>query len=314
MSKRQAWISFWLVGFIWGSSFMFIRVGVEQIGPFQLVFIRTAIAAIGLGIVAWLRGLKFQADFQSIRDLVILGVVNTVFPFALITWGETSIDSGLAAVLQSSAAFFTLIVAHFTFADERITWKKIAGLVVGFVGVCVLMSRSWEAGGIQTSSLAGQLAVIVASLCYGFGGVYTRKVISKRMEPVVAAAGAMTTAAIVTGILMLIAPLAGGQAVVAPWEMHSNVLFAVITLGLVNTFLAYLMFYPMVKVIGAARGSMVTYIVPAVGLALGALFLNEAVDARLLIGALLILAGIGVVNLRFGDLFRRTPVTAEAKS
>ncbi len=314
MSKQQAWLSFWLVGLIWGSSFLFIRVGVEQLGPFQVVFIRTAIAAIGLTLVAVLRGLKFQADFQTIRDLLILGVVNTVFPFALITWGETSIDSGLAAVLQSTAAFFTLIVAHFSFADERITWKKIAGLVVGFLGVCVLMSRSWEAGGIQTSSLAGQLAVVVASLCYGFGGVYTRKVISQRIEPVVAAAGAMTTAAIVTGILMLIAPLAGGHPVILPGEMQSNVLFSVVTLGLVNTFLAYLLFYPTIKVLGAARGSMVTYIVPAVGLALGAIFLNETVDARLLIGALLILAGIGVVNLRLGDLFRRTSVAAEARN
>jgi drug/metabolite transporter (DMT)-like permease len=314
MTRKQAWISFWLVGLIWGSSFMFIRVGVEQLGPFQVVFIRTGIAAIGLTLVAVMRRLPFRFDPGSIRDLVILGVVNTVFPFALITWGETSIDSGLAAVLQSTAALFTLVVAHFAFADERITWKKVGGLVVGFIGVVVLMSRSLESGTVQTSSLAGQLAVVVASLCYAFGGVYTRKVISQRIEPVVAAAGAMTTAAIVTGILMLVAPLAGGSAVIAPWEMHSNVLFAVVVLGLVNTFLAYLLFYPTIKILGAARGSMVTYIVPAVGLTLGAIFLREAVDARLLFGALLILTGIGIVNLKPGDLFRREAIPAEAKN
>jgi drug/metabolite transporter (DMT)-like permease len=313
MSKQQAWISFWLVGVIWGSSFMFIRVGVEQLGPFQVVFIRTAIAALGLTLVAVLRRLAFHADLATIRDLVILGVVNTILPFALITWGETSIDSGLAAVLQSTAALFTLLVAHFSFADERITWKKVGGLVVGFIGVCILMSRSWEGGGLQTSSLAGQLAVVVASVCYAFGGVYTRKVISQRVEPVVAAAGAMTTAALVTGVLMLIAPLAGGHPVILPGEMQPNVLFAVVMLGLVNTFLAYLLFYPTIKVLGAARGSMVTYIVPAVGLALGAIFLQEAVDARLLIGALLILTGIAIVNLKVGDLLRRAPRPAEAQ-
>jgi drug/metabolite transporter (DMT)-like permease len=244
---------------------------------------------------------------------VILGVVNTVFPFALITWGETSIDSGLAAVLQSTAALFTLVVAHFSFADERITWKKVGGLVIGFIGVVVLMSRTWEAGTVQASSLAGQLAVVVASVCYAFGGVYTRKVISQRIEPVVAAAGAMITAAVVTGVLMLIAPSLGGRPVVLPGEMQSNVLLAVVTLGVVNTFLAYLLFYPTLKVLGAARGSMVTYIVPAVGLTLGAIFLREAVDGRLLVGALLILVGIGVVNLKLGDLLRREPVAADAR-
>jgi drug/metabolite transporter (DMT)-like permease len=314
MSKQQAWISFWLVGVIWGSSFMFIRVGVEQLGPFQVVFIRTGIAALGLLLVAMLRRLPFQPSLQNLRDLAILGVINTVFPFALITWGETSIDSGLAAVLQSTAALFTLVVAHFSFADERITWKKVGGLVVGFLGVCILMSRSWEAGTVQTSSLGGQLAVVVASLCYAFGGVYTRKVISQRIEPVVAAAGAMTTAAVVTGLLMLIAPLAGGQPVVLPNAMQPNVLFAVIMLGVVNTFLAYLLFYPTLKVLGAARGSMVTYIVPAVGLTLGALFLQEEVDARLLIGALLILTGIAIVNLNIAAWFRRGPQPVAVES
>src|SRR5574341_911047 len=90
VSNKQAWLSFWLVGLIWGSSYLFIRVAVEQLPPFELVFIRTGIAAVGLTIIVYLRGKRLPTDWASIRDLLFLGVVNTVFPFALITWGEKS--------------------------------------------------------------------------------------------------------------------------------------------------------------------------------------------------------------------------------
>jgi drug/metabolite transporter (DMT)-like permease len=312
MSTKKAWTGFWLLGLIWGSSFLFIRIAVEQLPPFEVVFIRTAIAAIGLIAVVYLTGKRMPTTWQDIRPLVILGIFNTVFPFALITWGEQSIDSGLAAVLQASAAFFTLIIAHFAFADERITAKKIGGLLVGFIGVCVLASRSWQDGEIVTGDLLGQLAIIAASFFYGFGGVYSRKVVSGRIDPFVTAAGAMTTAAVITGIMMMIAPYFGGQAPVAPSDMQSNVLFAAVTLGLLNTWVAYMIFYPIIPVLGAARTSMVTYVVPAVGLLLGAIFLDEVIDARLLLGAALILAGIGIVNLRFPNLFRRNAPLSEA--
>src|SRR3954465_3145932 len=121
MTTKQAWGGFWLLALIWGSSFLFIRIGVEQLSTFQLVFIRTGIAAVGLNIVVYLRGKRLPTDRAGVRDVVILGVVNTVIPFALITWGEKSIESGLAAVLQATAALFTMIVAHVVFADERIS-------------------------------------------------------------------------------------------------------------------------------------------------------------------------------------------------
>ncbi|MEO8612910.1 MAG: DMT family transporter [Chloroflexota bacterium] len=304
MSNKQAWIGFFVLGLIWGSSFLFIRIGVEQLGPFEVVFIRTGIAAIGLTLVAYARGKRLPTHWDGIRDLIILGVVNTVVPFAFITWGEKSIDSGLAAVLQAAAALFTLVVAHFAFADERITMKKIGGLVVGFIGVIILVSQSWKDGQVATGSLTGQLAIVVASFFYAIGGTYSRRVLKKGIEPIIAASGAMITTAIVSGVLMVIAPALGGATIVMPADMQSNVLFAMIALGLLNTFVAYIIFYSIIPILGAARTSMVTYIVPAVGLALGAIFLKEVVDFRLLLGAALILTGIGIVNLRLVDIAR----------
>lgn len=296
------WASFLLLGLIWGSSFLLIRISVEEIDQFQIVFIRTAIAAVGLNLVLFLRGKRLPTDWPSVRALILIGLGNTAIPFMLITWGEKSVESGLASVLQATASLFTLVIAHFVFHDERINLQKIAGIVLGFIGVTVLASRSWGGGEVITGDLLGQLAIVVASLFYAIFTVYSRKV-GGNLEPLAISAGAMTTAAIVSGALMLAAPVFGGSAPVSLASLSGNVLFSVLVLGLVNTFFAYLIFYSLVRSLGAGRTAMVTYVVPPVGLLLGVIFLNEILDVRLVIGAALIFVGIAVVNWRF----RRVP-------
>jgi drug/metabolite transporter (DMT)-like permease len=303
VNKQRAWIGFWILALIWGSSFLFIRIGVEQISTFQLVFIRTGIAGIGLNLVVYLRGRRLPTDWPGMRDVLVLGVVNTVIPFALITWAEAHIDSGLAAVLQGTAALFTMALAHWTFADERMTPQRLVGLLFGFLGVVVLASRSTGGGAIPAETrlhLLGQLAIVAASFCYAVGGIYSRKAVQHRLEPIVAAAGAMTVTAIISGGVAYGAPLLGGASPAALDQLGPRVLGAVLTLGLLNTFVAYLIFYSIIKELGAGRASMVTYVIPAVGLALGALFLGEPVDARLVVGAVMIVGGIGIVNIELG--------------
>lgn len=302
MTTKQAWGGFWLLALIWGSSYMFIRIGVAQVPPFQLVFIRTAMAAIGLTLVVYGRGKRLPTDWRSLRDLLFLGIVNTVFPFALITWGETRIESSLASVLQATSALFSLVVAHFTFADEPMTWRKVIGLGVGFFGVIVLASRSSGHSSSEITPfmhLLGQLAIVISSLCYAIGGVYGRKAMQNRLEPIVTAAGAMLVAAVVTGLIAYGAPLWGGVAPVGLTYLSPNVLGVLLALGLVNTFGAYLIFYSLVATLGAARTAMVTYVLPVVGLLLGAIFLAEPIDGRLLLGAILVVGSIGISNLQW---------------
>ncbi len=308
MTQRRAWLGFWILAFVWGSSFLFIRIGVEQLSTFQVVFVRTGIAALGLNLIVLLRGKRLPTDRAGIRDLLFVGIVNTVLPFALITWGEKTVESGLAAVLQGTAALFTMVVAHYVFHDERITPRKVSGLVVGFLGLLVLASRSAAgdiAGADPASHLLGQLAIVLACFCYALGANYSRKAIQSRLEPIVLSAGAMAVTAIISGIICYALPLVGGPAP-APWtSLTPRVAGAMLALGLVNTFVAYLIFYSIVGTLGAGRASMVTYVIPAVGLALGALFLGEQVDLRLLIGASMIVGSIGIVNLDLGGLLRR---------
>lgn len=319
MTKQRAWIGFWILALIWGSSFLFIRISVEQLTTFQVVFIRTGIAAIGLNIVAFMRGKRLPTDWKGIRDLLILGVVNTVFPFVLITWGEKSIESSLAAILQGTAALFTMVVAHFVFVDERMTLRKIAGLIIGFIGVVILASRSTGTAGEvvptdPTLHLLGQLAIVAASFCYALGGTYSRTAIQNRLEPIVAAAGAMTVTAIITGILTYVSPFLGGPQPTPISDLTPRVLTAIFALGFVNTFIAYIIFYSLIPALGAARTSMVTYVIPAVGLVLGAIFLNEPVDFSLILGAVLIVGSIAIVNLKIGNVFRRSAIPVQPQA
>lgn len=199
--------------------------------------------------------------------------------------------------------------------DERITLRKLIGLLIGFVGVVILASRSTSNEAIPvdpTLHLLGQLAIIAASFCYAVGGTYSRKAIQNRLEPIVAAAGAMTVTAIISGILTYAAPYLGGPAPFPLDQLTPRVLGATIALGLINTFFAYIIFYALIPALGAARTSMVTYVIPAVGIVLGALFLDELVDIRLLIGAVLIVGSVAIVNLKFGNMFKKAvPVPAQ---
>lgn len=293
------WIAFWLLGLIWGSSFLLIRIGVGELTPFQVVFIRTGIAAVGMNLVLLARGKHLPLNFKRLFPLLVIGIGNTSLPFALISWGEQTIPSSLAGVLQSTAVFFTMIAAHLAFSDERITPQKLVGLAIGFVGVTVLALNSGGESGGTEAGFWGAVAVVAASFCYGVFTVYSKQQIRDRYEPLMVSAGAMTFAALTSGFGMIVSPLLGGPANTPLADVELNTLAAVVFLGLVNTFLAYMMYYNIVVALGAARSSMVTYIVPAVSVVLGTLVLSEPISESLILGALLIFAGIAVVSLRF---------------
>ncbi len=303
--QTRAWVYFWLVGLVWGSSFLLIRVGVTELHPFHVVFIRTGIAAIGLGLVLVISRRHIPRDWRVLRSLVIIGIGNTAIPFTLLSIGLIRIDSGLSSVLQSTAALFSLVIAHFAFADERINPRKVAGLLAGFVGVVILASRSWQDGQLIIEDLAGQLMVVGASLCYATFTTYSRRTLNRtHIEPIVLSGIAMMSAALGECVLIFVTAPFGTPLTVSA-SVSSDILWAVIGLGVVNTFFAYLMYYSVVNTLGVARASMVTYIVPVVGLALGVLFLNEVIDIKLILGAALIFTGIGIVNLNVKRWTRR---------
>ena len=291
------WIGFWVLGLIWGSSFLLIRIGVESVSPFQLVFMRTGIAAVGLNIVLHARGGRLPWR-TGLIPLLALGIANVTIPFGLITWGEVTVPSGVASVLNSTVALFTLVISALVFRQESFTARKFIGLLIGFFGVIVLASRNFDGATLQTGSLIGQIAILIAAVFYAFGGSYSYRLSVRWKDPQVVAAGSMIFAALSAGLLMVLAPVFGGQPPTPLADIPPAALWSIVGLGLLNTFIAYMIYYWIVRHLGAARASMVTYVAPIVGLTLGALVLGEVVDLRLLGGAALILGGIGIVTLK----------------
>ena len=286
----RVWAGFWALGIIWGSSFLLIKIGVEELTPLQLVAVRIGVAAVAMLLTLYLSRLRFPRDRASVLGLIVTGVFNTAVPFALITWGEQRIDSGLTTVLNSTVPLFSLVIAHFALRDERITVLKVIGLVTGFVGVVVLAGRDAGQGGVD-NNLVRQGAILLAALCYAGTTVFVRRSL-RHLEPLVVSGGALVSAAVVVIAAALLA-----DGVPDFGRVSGNVAASVLALGLVNTYIAYLLFYWIIDRWGATRATLVTYIMPPVGLALGVGFLGEVLDAPLVVGALLILAGVVLVNL-----------------
>jgi drug/metabolite transporter (DMT)-like permease len=306
--RTWAWIGFWILGLIWGSSFLLIRVGVEEIPSAQLVFIRTLIAAVGLTIVALLRGKHFPTDRRTWSILALIGLVNATLPYFFIGLGEQVVASSVASIFQSTVNLFSLVFAHFVLADERITVNKFVGLILGFIGVVILSIRPGE--GEQASTFLGPLAIVIASALYGAGAVFTKRTVSGRIEPIVIAAGSFIPAALFAFPLMYIEPLIGGRAPVDLFALRNDVIASALMLGFLNTFVAYLFFYFIIQQLGAFRATNVTYIVPVVGVFLGWLVLDEVIDLQLILGAVLIFAGLGFINLPRRRLPQFRTVTA----
>jgi len=283
----KQWAAFWMLGSIWGSSFLLIKIAVDELGVFPLVAIRVGIAGILMLIYLWSTGrlaLQSRWDWLSV---IGIGFFNVALPFTLITRAEENIDSSLATILNATVPLFSLIFAHFILSDDRLTRERIAGLVIGYIGIIILASRGLSDTG--NSPISGQIMMLAASASYAMSVVYIRARL-RHIEPIRIAGLSLVVAAIIMAPLALVT-----EGLPEPGTWSTDTLWAIGTLGTVNTVAAYFLFYYLIAEWGA-RATLVTYTFPPIGVTLGAIFLDELVDIRLVIGGLLILGGIFVVN------------------
>jgi len=294
-APRPAWIlpaAFIGLGLIWGSSFAWIKIAVEEIPPATLVAWRMTLGAIGMvGLLVILRGVPMPRGMREWLPLVVMGAVNAAIPIFLISWGEQFVDSGTAAVLNSLVPIFSLIIAGLMLRTEPVTALRVGGLVLGFIGAALLASRELELRD-DPSGLLGALAVVLAAISYAVGVSYARHRI-KSTHRYVVAAGTLVFAAIDMWVLALL--IDGG--IVIPSQLDTIV--AIVWLGILGSFIAYVLFFFLIEHLGATMAAMVTYLFPVVGVAIGVVLLGERLDARLALGTLLVLIGIAVVSLRF---------------
>jgi drug/metabolite transporter (DMT)-like permease len=282
------WAAFLLLGTIWGTSFLWIKIGLRELSPLTLVGFRLLFGWAAMAIAVAIRRPRFPRARRTWFWLILMGITNTALPFLLITWGEQSVDSAVASVLNSSLPLFTLVIAHLFLSDEKMTVPRVAGLVLGFLGILLLFSRDLGQGGV-TQGVLGQLAVLVAALSYAISSVYARHTL-KDVPTFVQALVPMLSADLLIWI--------GAFTVARPLTIPALPLtwVALLWLGLLGSFIAYLLYFYLLHQVGPTRTTLVTYLFPVVGVAAGVIFLNEQLDWHLGLGSLLVLAGIVIVN------------------
>lgn len=292
MRHRYA-IYLFVLGAIWGSSYLFIKVGVRDLSPPALIEIRLA-CALPLLVVYAIRRYSLEALRGAWREGIVLGVLNAAIPFTLIAWGERYVDSGVAAVANASVPIFVAVLAFCFVPSERSTGMRLVGVGLGLAGVAILAGVH-PAGG--WNGAIGTGAIVLASMSYAAANLYA----GRRMRaggPVLAANSMAVAFVVLLPLALLSAPSS------APgWKP----LLSAVALGVLGTALAQVLSYRMIGIWGSSRAVLVAYMLPAFALFYGAVFLSEPVTWQKLCGLGLILVGVGLGSGAF-RLARRTPV------
>ncbi|MFN2484009.1 MAG: DMT family transporter [Candidatus Limnocylindria bacterium] len=293
--QRGSWVD-WLVfaalGLMWGSSFLFIKIGVETLTPFTLVAGRIAIGATVLAAIVAATRQPLPRNRAVYGHIAVVAMLGMVIPFSLITWGERTIDSALAAILNATVPLFVIVLAALALRDEPITINRLFGLVLGFGGVVLLMSPELASG--AGGDLAGQLAIVASSVSYAAGNVYARRFV-RDVRPLVIAFFELSFALIAALFLTLMFE--------RPWDLavDGSAIFAVAWLGVFGSGIAFIAWFWLLARWGSTRSSLVAYVLPVVGIVLGVVVLGETIDPAVIGGTALIIGGIALVNTHFGQ-------------
>jgi drug/metabolite transporter (DMT)-like permease len=285
----KSWAMLLLLGLIWGGSFFFARIAVSEIHPLTLVLLRVAIAAAALHVYLAATGTSFRVALPFAGSFVLLAVLNNVIPFSLIFAGQTQLGAGLASVLNATTPFWTALLANALTQDEKLTWNKTLGILLGIAGTAAMIGPGLLAG--IGGPVWPKLALIGASLSYALALMVAKRF--KGVPPAIVAAAQLT----VSSIIMLPIAIATGGLYALP-STSGHVWAAVLALALLSTAFAYLLFFRLVANAGATNTSLVTLIVPASAILLGAIFLQERMEPVEMLGMAAIAAGLVTIDGR----------------
>ncbi|MDA7981226.1 MAG: DMT family transporter [Alphaproteobacteria bacterium] len=287
------WALLIALSLLWGGSFFFVEVIVDDWPTFTLVTLRVGLAAAALWIYIFARRVPVSFGREVWAAFFVMGLINNVVPFSLIAWGQIAIASGLASILNATTPLFTVLVAGFFLRDEAASARKVAGVGVGFLGVVVMVGPS-ALGGMSVD-LAAQAAVLAAAFSYALAGVFGRRFRALGVSPVVVSAGQLGAS---TLILLPFALWFEGPDIRASFDAW----IALGALGLFSTALAYVIYFRLLASAGAVNVLLVTFLVPVSAILLGALILGERLGLGHFLGMFLIGFGLSLID---GRLWRR---------
>jgi len=279
---------------LWGASFLFLRIAAPVLGPVWLIEIRLVIAGLALVPLVMVLGLAHEAR-GHLKPLFILGCLNSGIPFFLITYAAIHLTAGFTSILNATTPIFGAIIA-FLWSGEKLTPARIAGILLGFGGVVILVG--WNGAADSGSDyLPAVIAGLLGALMYAIAAPYARKKLAGVSSLVVTTASLLSAAIFVLPFLLVTRPFS---------TPSPHVMLAVVILSLFSTSLAYILYYRLLKNIGALRATTVTFLIPLFAMLWGALFLDEEVSPPMVIGCGLILLGTAIAN----NLLRRRPAAA----
>jgi drug/metabolite transporter (DMT)-like permease len=292
MNARD-WARLLFLGAIWGGSFFFARIAVAEVRPLTLVLFRVAIAALALYLYLGIRGPSFRLALPHAASLFLLALLNNVIPFSLIFAGQTELGAGLASVLNATTPFWTVIIANMVTSDEKLSWNKIAGILLGIAGTAVMIGPGLLAG--IGGPVWAKFALVGASVSYAFAVIFAKRF--KALPPTIVATGQLTASAIMMLPIVLIVNGPAGL-----FAASGHVWAAVFALALLSTAFAYILYFNIIASAGATNASLVTLVVPVSAILLGALFLGERLERFEVAGMMAI--GLGLVTID-GRLLKR---------
>jgi len=302
MSAWQ-WAQLCLLGTIWGSSFFFGKLALEQYGPLSIVLARVVLAALTLNILLPLTGQRLPTSLRLWGAFFIMGLFNSLIPFSLIFWGQQFIPSGLAAILNATTPLFAVPIGHFITRSDRATPLRVIGTLAGFAGVVVMLAPGIAFSG--SNSVLAQLAVLLAALLYAASGYYARRF--HDLPTLVPATGQVTA----TAVMML--PLA--LLLEQPWQQGAPqplVLVSLLSLGLISTAFAYIIYFRLLRSAGTSNLLLVTFLIPVSATILGSTLLHERLAFWHYAGMACIAAGLACIDGRLFSLWKRPPAAAAA--
>lgn len=287
------WAMLMGLGLVWGGAFFFGRIAVVQMHPLVLVFARVAIAAAALHLYLLWRGPSFRQVLPLALPFFILALLNNVVPFSLIFTGQRELGAGLASIINATTPFWTVIAANLLTADEKLSWNKLVGIMLGIAGTGILVGPSALAG--LGGPLWPKLAVLGATLSYAFAVIFAKRF--KAVPAALVATGQLTGSTILMTPVILF--ITGPETLVTS---GADIWVAVLALGIVSTAFAYILYFRLIASAGATNASLVTLVVPASAILLGVLFLGESLRGFEIGGLALIAFGLITID---GRVFQR---------
>lgn len=280
------WALLLALAFVWGGSFFFGAVALDELPPLTVLLARVGLAAVALNIGLIVVGRSLFGFRRWWGAFLVMGLINNVIPFGLILWGQTHIASGLASILNAATPVFTVLLAHYLTRDERLTGWKLGGVLMGFAGVAAMIGPEAFIG--FGDHVLGEVAIVGAALSYAFASIWGRRF--RDLPPVVTATGQVSASTLLVLPIVLV--------IDQPWRLAAPGAItwgALIGLALASTALAYVMYFRILRTAGASNLMLVTLLVPVFAIAMGVGILGETLAWRHIIGMAVI--GLGLLAI-----------------